>query len=349
MPGPPQAVARWCAAQGWPVHPLAPGRKTPVRNCPACSRRRHQPAACPCLPAGRPCHGFRAATADPVLVERWWADNPSAGVGVACGPAELVVIDIDAHQAPFPDRAHLLAGIPIPEQVRLDGLASGFDTLALLAAYRGETSPAEDGNTLRVRTPSGGLHVWYRNPDSSVRYRCSTGSARHTALAWQVDVRADGGYIVAPGTRTPRGVYRAEGTTRHPAVLPEWLQRELRRTGHLIEPRSSAVASTDGPLPRGLGRSRAGSVQQLIDPLIALVAQCAAAPEGTGFSEKLNRAAYTAGGLVGSGHLHHAAVRDRLLRVAHYARPRQQARNEKIVDHALAVGAVRPLHLKGRP
>ncbi|MFJ6776466.1 DNA primase, partial [Kitasatospora sp. NPDC091257] len=27
------AVARWCAAQGWPVHPLAPGRKTPPANC----------------------------------------------------------------------------------------------------------------------------------------------------------------------------------------------------------------------------------------------------------------------------------------------------------------------------
>jgi len=269
-------------------------------------------------------------------------------VGVACGPAGLVVIDIDAHQAPAPDRGHLLPGIPIPEQVRLDGLASGFDTLALLAAYRGETSPAKDGNTLRVRTPSGGLHVWYRNPDSSVRYRCSTGSARHTALAWQVDVRADGGYIVAPGTRTSQGVYCAEGTARRPAVLPEWLQRELRRTGHVIEVRPSAVVSAV-PVSRGQGRPRKAGAHQLIDSLIALVAECAAAPEGTGFSEKLNRAAYTAGGLVGSGHLDHAAIRDRLLRVAHYARPWQQSRNEKIVDDALAVGSVRPLHLKGRP
>jgi hypothetical protein len=68
-----------------------------------------------------------------------------------------------------------------------------------------------------------------------------------------------------------------------------------------------------------------------------------------GFSEKLNRAAYTAGGLVGAGHLDQPAVRDRLVRVAHYARPWQQARNETIVDDALAVGSARPLHLKGRP
>ncbi|WP_308426611.1 hypothetical protein [Streptomyces fuscichromogenes] len=91
------------------------------------------------------------------------------------------------------------------------------------------------------------------------------------------------------------------------------------------------------------------SAEQLIDPLIVVVAQCAAVAEGAGFSEKLNRAAYTAGGLVGAGHLDHTTIRNRLVRVAHYARPWQQARNEKIVDDALAVGSVRPLHLKGRP
>lgn len=348
---PSRAVARWCAAQGWPVHPLSPGRKTPVGNCSSCSGTRHEPTSCPCLPAGRPCHGFHAATTDPVRVDRWWDDTPTAGVGVACGPAGLVVIDIDAHQVSVADRTHLLPGIAIPDQVKLDGLASGFDTLALLAAYRGEQDPALDENTLRVRTPSGGLHVWYRNPETSTRYRCSTGSGRNTALAWQVDVRADGGYIVAPGTRTPQGAYRAEGTVRRPAVLPEWLRSELRRTGHVIDSRTPAeapvVRTPTSPTPHRAKRT--ASAHQVIDPLIALVAECAATPEGTGFSEKLNRAAYTAGGLVGAGHLDHAEIRDRLVRVAHYARPWQQSRNEKIVDDALAVGSVRPLHLKGRP
>lgn len=352
VPGSPAAVARWCAAQSWPVHPLAPGRKTPVRNCPRCPAGRHTPAKCPCIAAGRPCHGFHAATTDPDLIARWWAVRPSPGVGVACGPAGLVVIDVDAHQAPVPDRGLLLPGIHIPAEVRLDGLASGFDTLALLAAYRGQTSPTHDEQTLRVRTPSGGLHVWYRNPDPAVRYRCSTGSARRTALAWQVDVRAEGGYIVAPGTRTPQGVYRAEGTTRRPAVLPHWLQNELARTGHLAGPRpsqSTVEGLTSVPPVKTTSHRRTYSAEQVVEPLIALVAECAAAPEGTGFTEKLNRAAYTAGGLVGAGHLDHGTIRDRLVRVAHHARPWQQARNEKIVDDALAVGSVRPLHFKGRP
>jgi hypothetical protein len=352
VPGSPVAVALWCAAQGWPVHPLSPGRKTPVRNCPQCPAGRHSPPECPCLPAGRPCHGFHAATTESARIAHWWAAKPSPGVGVACGPAGLVVIDIDAHPAAVPDRASLLPGIRIPTEVRLEGLASGYDTLGLLAAYRGHPSPACDDGTLRVRTPSGGLHVWYRNPDTSVHYRCSTGSARLTALAWQVDVRAQGGYIVAPGTRTPQGIYRAEGSTRRPALLPDWLQAELRRTGHVVE---AKPAAPDGnvhasALPQEARfRSRPVFAEQVIEPLIAVVAECSAAPEGTGFTEKLNRAAYTAGGLVGAGHLDHATIRDRLVRVAHHARPWQQARNEKIVDDALAVGSVRPLHFKGRP
>ncbi|MFF2732219.1 bifunctional DNA primase/polymerase [Streptomyces sp. NPDC058008] len=333
------------------MHPLAPGRKTPVRNCASCSGRKHEPSTCPCLQAGRPCHGFHAATTDADLVEHWWSAVPEPGVGVACGPAGLVVIDIDAHQVLAPARGQVLPGISIPEQVELRGLASGFDTLALLAAYRGETSPAQDEDTLRVRTPSGGLHVWYRIPEGSPRYRCSTGSARHTALAWQVDVRASGGYIIAPGTRTTQGVYRAEGAARRPALLPDWLRCELRRTGHVIEPQASVAPPDVAPAPVAPSgvRRRVASAEQLLEPLVSLVAECAAAAEGTGFTEKLNRAAYTAGGLVGAGHLDHTAIRDRLVRVAHYARPWQQPRNEKIVDDALAVGSVRPLHLKGRP
>ncbi|GAA5041742.1 bifunctional DNA primase/polymerase [Streptomyces similanensis] len=375
-PVPPRSVARWCAAQGWPVHPLAPGRKTPAANCPECRSRRHTPAACPCLPAGRPCHGFHAATTDTARIDAWWTATPSAGVGVACGPAGLVVIDIDAHAAEVPDRGRLLPGIPIPEQVSLDGLASGFDTLALLAAYRGRPDPAADEDTLRVRTPSGGLHVWYRNPDPATRLRCSTGSGSRAALAWQVDVRADGGYIVAPTTRTAQGVYRPLGSTRTPAPLPGWLHDELVRTGHLIAqtptenpevaPHAGARRAPDGTAPAPSPRPdhvptarpnqvptarrapRTGAAHRILDPLIAQVARCAEAREGTAFTEKLNRAAYTAGGLIAAGHLDHSVVRDRLVRVAQHARPWQQARNEAIVDDALAVGSARPLHLEGR-
>ncbi|MGW6360914.1 bifunctional DNA primase/polymerase [Streptomyces sp. NPDC055092] len=344
-PSAPHTVAQWCASQGWPVHPLAPGRKTPAANCPECRKNPHQAEICACLPAGRPCHGFHAATTDPALIDRWWARTPACGVGVATGPARLLVLDVDAHQATVPDRGRLLPGIPIPEQVNLAGLASGFDTLALLAAYRGQQDPAQDTTTLRVRTPSGGLHVWYRLTSRDARLRCSTGSSPKVALAWQVDVRADGGYIIAPTTRTTQGIYTAEGSARLPTEIPAWLHDELVRTGHLVTPATPTLAV---PAPRTTRRRRTVGAHRLLDPLVAKVTDCALVPEGAAFTEKLNRAAFTAGGLIAAGHLDEHQARDLLEEAAARARPHQRARNTRIINDALTAGATRPLHPQGR-
>ncbi|MER7111144.1 bifunctional DNA primase/polymerase [Streptomyces sp. NPDC000229] len=342
MPHPrPVSVAKWLASKGWPVHPLAPGSKTPAANCEKCRIRSHAPTDCPCHAMGMWCHGFYSATTDSERIDEWWAREPGAGVGVSCGPAHLVVLDVDAHAEQVPDRGRLLPGIPIPEQVNLDGLASGFDTLALLAAYRGQDNPADDDSTLRVRTPSGGLHIWYRNPQPEVRYRSSTGSSPKTALAWQVDVRAHGGYIVAPTTRTTAGTYTPVGDTREPALLPQWLAAELQRTGHIKQ-----APLTPAPRRRPLGRPRTSAARTLLQPLLAEVCECAAQPSGTSFTEKLNRAAYTAGGLVGAGHLQLADARNLLADAAHYARPHQARRNEIIIDAALSAGVSRPFHPK---
>ncbi|WP_221359263.1 bifunctional DNA primase/polymerase [Streptomyces beigongshangae] len=344
----PHAVARWCARQGWPVHPLAPRRKTPTGNCTACKRHHHAPADCACLPAGRPCHGFHAATTDLARLDAWWSAEPSWGVGVACGGADLIVIDIDAHSTLVPDRNRLLPGISIHESVNLQGLASGFDTLALLAALRGQPHPAHDDTTLRVRTPSGGLHVWYRNPHPATRFRCSTGSSPKVALAWQVDIRADGGYIVAPTTRTTSGTYVREGPTRVPAALPEWLGKELVRTGHVIHPPPARpAAATRAPRKRTRTRTTV-TLHRVLDPLLLDVTACASTPEGAAFTEKLNKAAYTAGGLTASGHVDLHAVRLLLLEAAQTARPWQSSRNERIIDDALAAGSARPFHPEGR-
>jgi hypothetical protein len=226
--------------------------------------------------------------------------------------------------------------------VNLDGLASGYDTLALLAAYRGQDDPAHDETTLRVRTPSGGLHVWYRNPRPGLRYRSSTGSSPKTALAWQIDIRAHHGYIVAPATRTPVGLYTALGDAREVAPLPDWLGAELQRTGHLLN-----APSVPAPRRRAAKQARPAGAQAVLRPLLDEVEACAAVPEGTAFTEKLNRAAWTAGGLSAAGHLAHGEVREQLLHAAQHARPHQMQRNESIIDAALDAGAVRPFHPKG--
>ncbi|MET9535066.1 MULTISPECIES: bifunctional DNA primase/polymerase [unclassified Streptomyces] len=342
----PYDVACWCAANGWPVHPLAAGRKTPAGNCPPCRDVPHSPVDCACIAAGRWCHSFHAATTNPALLAAWWGKNPTLGVGVSCGPAGLVVLDIDAHSAEVPHRDQLLPGIPIHESVNLAGLASGFDTLALLAALRGRRNPADDDTTLRVQTPSGGLHVWYRTPPNGPGYRSSVGSSPKVALAWQVDVRSTGGYIVTPATRTPAGTYTPLGPARLPAVLPDWLAAELQRTGHTVRTEPVHVPMPRPGSTRAAGRQRAN---RLLEPLLAQVEACAAAPEGTAFTEKLNRAAYTAGGLVASGHLTETQARDLLITAADAARPNRSRHSLTVIASALSAGAARPLHLKGRP
>ncbi|MFG2526009.1 bifunctional DNA primase/polymerase [Streptomyces sp. NPDC048527] len=337
-------IAQWCAAQGWPVHPLV--GKQPVRNCLVCSgdRHRHRPGDCPCIAAQGWCHSFHAATLDPSGSRSW---NPAWGVGVACGAAGLVVIDIDVHDKPLPERSKLVNGFVVPDHVDLSGLRNGYHALAVLAAYRGRTSPADDTTTLRVRTPSGGLHVWYRLGPSHPPVRCSSGSDNNrTFLAWQVDVRASGGYIVAPGTRTGQGVYTPVPPATYPAVLPDWLLDDLIRTGHgPRETRSTDTITSSGSPRVPTARSRRPAVY--LKTLLADVEACGMAPEGMGFSAKLNRAAWTAGGLVAGGLIDHGEARRQLLDVANTARPQRAHRNLAIINAALTQGGLHPLLPKG--
>ncbi|MFE5614159.1 bifunctional DNA primase/polymerase [Streptomyces sp. NPDC056524] len=339
-------MALWLAQHGYPVHPLTPGAKTPAANCAACTRVEHPPHDCPCHSQRGWCHGFHAATTDPDTIRHWWQSRPGFGVGVSCGPARLVVIDVDAHTTNLPSRQRLLPGIPIPPAVDLTGLHSGFDTLALLAAHRGRPNPSEDTTTLRVRTPSGGMHIWYRAPRNGPPLRSSSGSSSKTALAWQVDIRATNGYIVAPGTRTTAGIYTALPGARQPAPLPLWLTAELTRTGHSLDttlPPTPAVPSPRPRHPRPTGDS-----QRVLASLLEDVRACEASPSGMAFTEKLNRAAFTAGGLAQAGHLAEAECRDLLLQAATHARPHQARRNALIVETGLRAGSARPIHPKER-
>ncbi|MFQ6144433.1 bifunctional DNA primase/polymerase [Streptomyces seoulensis] len=343
-------TAHWCIRRGWPVHPLAGGRKTPAANCPDCHQPGHTHTGCSCLPAGRWCHGFHAATLDWRRVDQWWAANPQFGVGVACGPAGLVVIDIDAHEGKPPSRDRILPGIPIADHIDLTGLSTGFHTMGVLAALRGMSSPADDDSTLRVRTPSGGLHVWYRAGDSR-RWQCSAGSSRGRALAWQVDVRAHGGYIIAPGTTTRAGTYTPLGEVRQPALLPAWLAQELERTGHLPAPdvpapRPVQPRAQQAILAAGGGRDRA---HRILTAVLAPVEACGQVSEGAGFSDTLNRAAYTLGGLAAAGFVSQEDAERTLRETAAAARPGQEHRAEHIIRSGLAAGLKRPLHPGSRP
>lgn len=145
------------------------------------------------------------ATTDPARIERWWRDG-NYNIGLACGPSGLVVVDLDV---PKMDE-------PVPDRCRTLGISAGVDMLAHLERTVGKPLP----DTYTVHTPTGGEHRYFQQPDD-VQLRNSAG-----LLGWKVDTRGHGGYVVAPGSITPRGGYELADDT-DPAKLPGWLHQPL--------------------------------------------------------------------------------------------------------------------------
>lgn len=79
------------------------------------------------------------ATTDPLRLRDWWPFDARRNVGVACGPAGLVVIDLDETRGRLSDTWGPW------------GVRHGREVLALLARWAGEPDPV---NTYTVLTPS---------------------------------------------------------------------------------------------------------------------------------------------------------------------------------------------------
>lgn len=116
--------------------------------------------------------GFKVATDDAEQVSAAWGHRPQMNVGIATGTASggLVVIDLDV------------------DDMR------GEDGIATLRAW--ESEHGELPETCTAVTGSGGLHLYYLC-DRPVG--CSVDNERG------VDVRGDGGYVVAPPSTHPNG------------------------------------------------------------------------------------------------------------------------------------------------
>jgi hypothetical protein len=191
------------AARGWPVFPLRPGGKTPAL---------HGHDTCPHTGACTSGHvGWEhRATTDPDRIRTAWARGPF-NIGLATGPAGLLVIDLDAAKP----------GQTPPTEWSLPGVRDGQDVLAVLAEQSGQPTP---GDTCTVATPSGGLHLYYQAPVEGERLRNTAGT-----LGWKIDTRAHGGYVVAPGSIVNGRMY-AYLSRQNPAPLPAWLLTALRPT-----------------------------------------------------------------------------------------------------------------------
>lgn len=134
---------------------------------------------------------YQAAAPTEDEVRQWWRDNPWAGVAVVTGSvSRLVVLDLDGPRAK-----------------------------ALLNA-RGLTLP----RTATVRTGKG-YHVYYRYAGGDIGCRTRLLS---DASGSAVDVRGEGGYVVAPPTQHGSGkrytwVVPPEELAAVPPELEEWL------------------------------------------------------------------------------------------------------------------------------
>ena len=106
-------------------------------------------------------NGFKDASNSADVVRKWWEATPDANIGIATGQMSgVVVVDVDVKNG-----------------------AKGRESLSSLKGLE---------QTLTATTPSGGWHLYYLCPEGGIRCR--------NGMLPGIDFKADGGYVVAPGS-----------------------------------------------------------------------------------------------------------------------------------------------------
>ncbi len=175
-----RSAAVAAAERGWAVFPCRPGNKRPAVD-----------------------RWEQRAIADPERVAAHWPGERH-NVGIACGPSQLVVVDLDTAEH----------GRELPAEWAVGpGITDGQGVLAVLAHQDGQQLP----DTYTVRTPSGGLHLYFAAGERGGELRNSAGR-----IGPMIDVRGRGGYVVAAGSVVGGRGYEIERDAPV-ALLPEWL------------------------------------------------------------------------------------------------------------------------------
>jgi hypothetical protein len=140
-------------------------------------------------------HGFLDASTDRERIRAWWREWPESNVGIACEPSGLVVVDVDPKH---------------------DGPASWEALRAEYGALK----------TVEAITPSGGSHYYLSRNGIAI-------PSGQNVLGRGIDIRAAGGYVVAPPSfyadAAYQGPYCWEESSKPNVVpvlpCPEWLSR----------------------------------------------------------------------------------------------------------------------------
>jgi hypothetical protein len=214
----------------------------------------------------------KRSSADATVVAQWWQQYPNALPALDLAKCGLVVLDGDRH-----------------------GPVDGVAALRELVREQGGFGPRQ---VPTVRTPRDGVHLYFRQGDPPF------GNHRGDLPAG-VDVRGEGGLVLAPGAVLPDGrgyrpmagqpdlidAFKAGNLPDMPAGIAELIRRRARSATH-------GSASPAGKAPPASARERAygkAALRRIADEL-------AQVGRGTR-NQELNRAAFALGGILARGWL----------------------------------------------
>lgn len=291
-----QAALRY-ARRGWPVFPCRERDETRVIGGAGGKERTFTAKA----PYGG--SGLKDATTDEARITAWWRQHPDAMIGLPAGVNGCFVLDFDPRVEEMVDDE---TGEVTRREWTLEQLKADLETQMGCALPR----------SLALRTPSGGVHVFFRQPDGEpIRNRGN--------LPSHVDVRGLGGYTVGPPSRIlqsasgsvgeyrwmDRGDWRDDAAVvEAPAALIDILRsrkpKQLDRpAGGEAGPSDDAPSSRSGPPSHRLAATADDAVRKYA--LAGLDAECRAIRSaGSGARNgQLNESAFKVATLVAAGAL----------------------------------------------
>ena len=160
--------------------------------------------------------GSKDASSDPKVVQAWWRQAPDCNVAIATG-GHIVVIDLDG--------------------------AEGIGNFAALSSHYGESLTAE------VETGGGGVHLYHSKDPATLIGNQQDMKLSGGGRAKHVDVRGEGGYVVAPPSMHASGVrYGWSRDLDEMISLPGWLLDLVRQDGEIWVPNvGSKISPRDVP------------------------------------------------------------------------------------------------------
>ena len=200
----------------------------------------------PCLPRDkRPAtsHGVLDATSDLDTIRRWWQQEPKFNIAIATGePSGVFVVDID-----------------------------GLDAEAELRRLEAEQEPLPP--TVEAITARG-RHIYFKMPDATVRNSAGR-------IAPGIDVRATGGYVLAPPSIHPTGrpySWSVDAVAVF-AAAPEWLLAKIAASAPTagktpLPPeqwREIVAGAAEGTRNTSITRLAGYLLRRRVDPAVALV------------------------------------------------------------------------------